>query len=116
MTTWVAREDWSTILDSFARCVRILPKNDELVLVDKGLFSSGSETDLWGALSSIGPSDTVDDFLNDFTSIIPAVTSFFDDVLVMDDDLDVRSNRIALLRSVVQMADGVVDMSKMDGF
>ena len=96
--------------------MRILPKNDELVLVDKGLFSSGSERDLWGALSSIGPSDTVDDFLNDFTSIIPAVTSFFDDVLVMDDDLDVRSNRIALLRSVVQMADGVVDMSKMDGF
>ena len=116
LTTWVAREDWSTILDSFARCVRILPKNDELVLVDKGLFSSGSERDLWGALSSIGPSDTVDDFLNDFTSIIPAVTSFFDDVLVMDDDLDVRSNRIALLRSVVQMADGIVDMSKMDGF
>ena len=116
LTTWVAREDWSTILDSFARCVRILPENNELELVDKGLFSSEAETDLWGALSSIGPSDTVDDFLNDFTSIIPAVTSFFDEVLVMDDDLDVRSNRIALLRSVAQMADDVVDMSKMDGF
>ena len=116
LTTWVAREDWSTILDSFARCVRILPENNELELVDKGLFSSEAETDLWGALSSIGPSDTVDDFLNDFTSIIPAVTSFFDEVLVMDDDLDVRSNRIALLRSVAQMADGVVDMSKLDGF
>ena len=116
LTTWVAREDWSTILDSFARCVRILPENEELELVDKGLFSSEAETDLWEALSSIGPSDTADDFLNDFASIIPAVTSFFDEVLVMDDDLDVRSNRIALLRSVTQMADGVVDMSKLDGF
>ena len=67
-------------------------------------------------MSSIGPSDTVDEFLNDFSCFIPAVSSFFDDVLVMDDDLDVRSNRIALLRSVVQMADGIVDMSKMDGF
>ena len=33
----------------------------------------------------------------------------------MSDDLDVRSNRIALLRSVSQLADGLVDMSKMDG-
>ncbi|SVC27060.1 uncharacterized protein METZ01_LOCUS279914, partial [marine metagenome] len=116
LTTWVTRDDWSTILDSFARCVRILPEDEELILVDNRLFSCESETELWEALSNIRPSDTVDDFLNSFAGLIPAVTSFFDEVLVMTDDLNVRSNRFALLRSVAQMADGVVDMSKLDGF
>ena len=116
LTTWITREDWSKILDSFARCVRILPKDEELVSVDHGLLSSESEIDLWEALSNIDPSDTVDDFLSSFTAIIPAVTSFFDEVLVMTDDLDVRSNRIALLSSVSRLANGVVNMSKMDGF
>ncbi len=116
LTTWVTRDDWSTILDSFARCVRILPEDEESILVDHRLFSCESETELWEALSNISPSDTVDDFLSSFAGIVPAVTSFFDEVLVMTDDLDVRSNRFALLRSVAQMADGVVDMSKLDGF
>ena len=84
--------------------------------VDHGLLSSESEIDLWEALSNIDPSDTVDDFLSSFTAIIPAVTSFFDEVLVMTDDLDVRSNRIALLSSVSRLANDVVNMSKMDGF
>ena len=116
LTTWIAREDWSKILDSFARCVRIIPEDEELASIDYGLFSSESETDLWEALSNIDPSDTVDDFLSSFTVIIPAVTSFFDEVLVMTDDLDVRSNRIALLSSVSRLANGVVNMSKLDGF
>ena len=116
LTVWIGREEWPTILDSFARCIRILPENEDLVSVDNGLFSSDFETDLWEALSNIVPSDTVDDFLNSFAIIVPAVTSFFEEVLVMADDLDVRSNRIAVMRSVSQLADGVVDMSKMDGF
>jgi len=116
LTTWIAREDWSKILDSFARCVRIIPEDEELASIDYGLFSSESETDLWEALSNIDPSDTVDDFLSSFTVIIPAVTSFFNEVLVMTDDLDVRSNRIALLSSVSRLANGVVNMSKLDGF
>jgi glycyl-tRNA synthetase len=116
LTIWIAREDWSKILDSFARCVRIIPEDEELASIDYGLFSSESETDLWEALSNIDPSDTVDDFLSSFTVIIPAVTSFFNEVLVMTDDLDVRSNRIALLSSVSRLANGVVNMSKLDGF
>ena len=116
LTRWIGREDWPIILDSFARCIRILPETEDLVSVDNGLFSSDCEMDLWEALSNIVPSDTVDDFLNSFAVIVPAITSFFEEVLVMSDDLDVRSNRIALLRSVSQLADGLVDMSKMDGF
>ena len=46
----------------------------------------------------------------------PAITDFFDSVLVMDKDEDVRQNRVALVQRVVGLADGLVDLSFLEGF
>jgi len=48
--------------------------------------------------------------------MVPAVSRFFEDVLVMADDPAVRTNRLALLQRIVALADGVADLSKMEGF
>ena len=48
--------------------------------------------------------------------MIPAVTKFFEEVLVMADDPAVRSNRLALLQRIVALADGVAELSKLEGF
>jgi glycyl-tRNA synthetase len=37
-------------------------------------------------------------------------------VLVMDDDKAIRENRLALLQRIAALADGVADMSKLEGF
>ena len=58
----------------------------------------------------------MDDFLNAVTAMIPAVDQFFEDVLVMVDDEALRRNRLALLQGIAALADGVADMSRLEGF
>ena len=59
---------------------------------------------------------SVDDFLNTFVPMIPAIDKLFEDVLVMDDDKKVRENRLGLLQRIAALADGVADLSKLEGF
>ena len=42
-----------------------------------------------------------------------AVDDFFNDVMVMADDLAVRNNRLALLRAITGLTTGIVDLSKI---
>jgi glycyl-tRNA synthetase beta subunit len=58
----------------------------------------------------------VDDFLNAFTPMIPAITHFFDAVLVMADDEALRSNRLGLLQRIASLARGVADLTRLEGF
>lgn len=44
------------------------------------------------------------------------INTFFDEVLVMTEDDELRTNRLALLQRIVALADGVADMSKLEGF
>jgi glycyl-tRNA synthetase beta subunit len=48
--------------------------------------------------------------------MIPPVKKFFDDVLVMVEDDKVRENRLGLLQRIAALADGVADMSRLEGF
>ena len=58
----------------------------------------------------------MDDFLTAFLPMIPAVNVFFDQVLVMAEDPKLRENRLGLLQRIVSLAEGIVDLSKMEGF
>ena len=43
----------------------------------------------------------------------PAVDRFFDDVMVMADDPEIRANRLALLRGIAATMNRVADLSKL---
>jgi glycyl-tRNA synthetase len=122
LSAWVARPDWQTILPAYARCVRILRSvnHAERFSVDPAAFVEPAERDLYAALqqAEAAPrrSASVDDFLKAFTPMIPAVNRFFDDVLVMAEDPAVRANRLGLLQRIASLAEGVADMSALEGF
>ena len=117
---WVAREDWSTILPAFARCVRITRDQKKTFKVDAKIFAEKEEGALFKALekaeSSKKSDGSVDDLLSAFVPMIPAVNAFFDKVLVMVDDKALRENRLGLLQRISALSDGVVDLSKLEGF
>jgi glycyl-tRNA synthetase len=48
--------------------------------------------------------------------MIPAINKFFDEVLVMAEAPAIRANRLGLLQRVASLADGLADMSKLEGF
>ena len=45
-----------------------------------------------------------------------AITRFFDEVLVMAEDENLKRNRLGLLQRVIALAEGVADFSKLEGF
>jgi glycyl-tRNA synthetase beta subunit len=62
------------------------------------------------------PIGSFNHFLQAFEPLIPKINHFFDDVLVMDEDAQRRTNRLAILKQVVDLARGVADFSKLEGF
>jgi glycyl-tRNA synthetase beta chain len=55
------------------------------------------------------------DALGALTQLRAAVNAFFDEVMVMDDNLERRHNRLALLRAVQGLLGGVADLSRLPG-
>jgi glycyl-tRNA synthetase beta subunit len=58
----------------------------------------------------------VDDFLNAFVPMLPFINKFFDSVMVLVDDRAIRENRLALLQNITQLAEGVADLGRLEGF
>ncbi|MEA3107474.1 MAG: glycyl-tRNA synthetase beta chain [Gammaproteobacteria bacterium] len=55
------------------------------------------------------------DALRALTGLRAAVDEFFERIMVMDEDLDRRNNRLALLRNVQVLLGGVADLSRLPG-
>jgi glycyl-tRNA synthetase len=116
----VKLKDWQQTLAAFSRCVRITRDLKETYAVDESLVAEDAERDLLNALVAAEATKrapgSVDDFLNVFTPIIPAINTFFDKVLVMAEDAKLKNNRLGILQRIVRLADGVADFSKLEGF
>jgi glycyl-tRNA synthetase beta subunit len=78
---------------------------------EKALFAA-----LKKAESASRREGSVDDFLNAFVPMIPAVNAFFDKVLVMAEDKKLQENRLGLLQRIAALANSVADLSKLEGF
>ena len=119
LAEWVKRDDWETILDSFARCVRIT-KNERPRELRGDLLRNEYEEALSAAVQIVEErlydGGNVGGFLTAFQQVAPAVTAFFDNVLVHTDDLALRNNRIALLQRVSALQDGRVELSLLENF
>ena len=122
---WVSADNWSDILDSFARCVRITRGETERYTVDESLFAQQEERDLFlaykQAAAGLKDGADVDTFLSSFAPMVPVVSKFFGEepgkgVLVNTEDAAVRRNRIALLQAISAMQAGRVDLSQLAGF
>jgi glycyl-tRNA synthetase beta subunit len=106
-------------LDSFARCVRITRDKPRYAL-DPAALTPAEAIALYQAAQDAHarlPMDAnVDAFLSAFAGIVPVVTTFFDKVLVMDENQAMREHRLALLQYIAAMAHGRADLSKLSGF
>jgi glycyl-tRNA synthetase beta subunit len=58
----------------------------------------------------------VDAFFDTFQPMIEPINTFFDDVLVMAEDETLRENRLGLLQRITELAAGIADLSKLQGF
>ena len=83
-------------------------------------MSEGAERDLWNVFERLAADVDRDFASGDYANALkvlatakPVVDRFFDDVMVMVDDLDVRANRLALLDRVARTMNRVADISRL---
>jgi glycyl-tRNA synthetase len=117
---WRTFDNWDEILQAYARCARITRDESEIFLVDPKDFVEDDERALFKVLEvaekAKGADGSTGAFMDYFTPLIPKITTFFDEVLVMDEADRLRMNRLGLLQRIVALADGVADFSKLEGF
>jgi glycyl-tRNA synthetase beta chain len=104
------------------RIVNILRKSggEAAPAVDRSRLADGAEHDLFMAFQKLAPQVETAFEEGNFTGALralatakPAVDRYFDDVMVMVDDLAIRANRLALLRGVAATMNRVADISKL---
>lgn len=117
---WVEKDIWPELLDNFARCVRITRDLEDRYPVEPERYVEPAEQNLHQALLEARekrpPISSVDSALSAFEPLIPRIQEFFDQVLVMADDPDLRRNRLGLLQQVAELSEGALDLSHMEGF
>jgi glycyl-tRNA synthetase beta subunit len=120
LSHWVRRDDWESILDNFARCVRITRGETTQYTIDPDLLAEPQERALYEAYQTaaaqIDEASNVDGFLSAFAPMVPAVAAFFDNVLVNAEDEAIRGNRLGLLQAIGSFQRGRADLSQLSGF
>jgi class I fructose-bisphosphate aldolase len=118
LQAWTERDDWSSILDGFARCVRITRDQKTKFEVREKLFVEEAEKGLYEAVQSlpVAVEGDVDACLKNVATLIPSITVFFEKILVMAEDQAVKENRLGLLQKIASLTNGVADLSKLEGF
>ena len=111
-------EAWETLLNAYARRVRITrPLKETYALRPDQLRLPEEQALVAGLLEAEGAAGgTVETFVASLRKMEPDITRLFDAVLIMDEDAAVRENRLALLQRVAGLARGVVDLSMLEGF
>ena len=104
------------------RIRNILKKNTDALpeTVTPSLFEKTAETDLWNALEALRETVSLQvaqgnymPAIESLATIRETVDHFFDDVMVMAEDTQVRQNRLALLNQIYQLFLQVADVSRL---
>ena len=116
----LAAADWPALLAAYSRCVRITRSLDDTLPLRPDAFDLPAEKALCDAYQSaaaaLDGSASVTRFIAALRDLEPAITTFFLDVLVMDEDPARRDNRLALLQGISALPNGIADLSQLEGF
>lgn len=59
---------------------------------------------------------SIQEFLTTTSALINPVDTYFEKVFVMTDDQRVKNNRLAMLRQIAALSDGILDFTQLPGF
>ncbi|MBR1680616.1 glycine--tRNA ligase subunit beta [bacterium] len=100
------------LLESANRIIRIL-KEPVHAQINKDLFKHDSEGMLFDAINKMSDTADYNEYLAQLNGLVPSITAFFDNVLVMDEDAAVKNNRLAMLTVLREKFEKLCDFSKV---
>ncbi|MDD3238262.1 MAG: glycine--tRNA ligase subunit beta [Candidatus Gastranaerophilales bacterium] len=110
----VEKENYGSFHEAVNRVIRIIKDNESHELPNESLFNTQQENALWEYIKSI---DTDKISYSELTvaleNSITSINDFFDKVLVMDKDENIKQNRINLLSQTKKKFASIADFSKI---
>ena len=120
LARWVEREDWNEILVAYARCKRIVRPVAERYELAPERYVEPASRELyvaWQAVRpTVSPDGDVDALGQALRTLVAPINRFFDDILVMTEEPELRAARLALVQHIAALPDGIADLSKLQGF
>jgi glycyl-tRNA synthetase beta subunit len=117
--TFRGQPDFDRVYPALNRILRILPDSPPTE-IRPALFQQNTEKQFWevvdkeeAALDQCLKVRDYASFLNRLAELQPAIDQFFDEVLVMAKEPDLRSNRLALLNVIAQNVYALADLTKL---
>jgi len=112
----VQDESWGALLPSYSRCGRITKDLTERLDLCPDKYVEPVVAELHQALLAVGQPARVEELVAALKQLHPKIQAFFDGVLVNDPDPEVRVARQALVQRVVGLAEGIADLSCLEGY
>ncbi len=113
------RPDWEALAIGFKRAINILPAR-RIAPPDPARFVDAAERALHDETEASRPRvmaalerDDYEEALGELARLRPAVDRFFEAVMVMDSDLEVRENRLGVLRGLAELVLPIADLRKI---
>jgi glycyl-tRNA synthetase beta chain len=100
------------LLENANRVIRII-KDLKAGSISENYFAEPIEKTLYDEINLIKETNDYQLYLNELEKLNPTVTKFFEDVLVMDKDENIKNNRISLLSLLKEKYDYLADFSKL---
>lgn len=111
VSQWVKQPEFTPIVESANRISRI-SKENVATQVDPNLFIIDAEKNLFDGINKI-KDDSYEALFESFILVNPLIEKFFEDVLVMDKDERIKTNRLAMLGMLKNKYDLITDFSAL---
>ena len=105
--------NYKSAVESLSRVFNLAEKAETHVSVDNSLFENAKEIALASAINELQLSGTAEDRINQLFTLSPIIDNFFDNTMVMADDITIKNNRLALLLSLMNKANTIAAFNKL---
>jgi glycyl-tRNA synthetase len=116
----VGLPDWPTVLTAYARCKRIVRALPERYPLTPGRDAEPATETLLAAYqavaSSVQAAHDVPALYAALQALVGPINLFFDKVLVMAEDEDLRQARLGLVQHIAALPDGIANLALLQGF
>ncbi len=124
MNKYINKETGMNVVNSYKRAANILSKTEKNISgrPDAVLFRKEEEKLLYEKINDIKKAFTVKESNKDYENLLiklshtkEATDNFFDNVIVNDENQDIKNNRLELLKMYCDTFDNFIDFSKLEG-
>ena len=124
LSQFIKTDNGLSLLKALKRINNILDPslpNNTFGQIDQKIFTSDAENNLYTVIEKLGKKKSksnditeIKKYLVDVSILADPINDFFENIIVNDEDKNIRTNRFFLLNSVIDLTSNIFDISKIE--